>query len=231
MIVERINDTHHSAAPCRRGERLGVEECVAARHVLFHLADGPCTYTNVPKLQDISTMGEVLSTLRIRVERTGDDTIEIVRRGSIVRGPHDLVESMRPPSGARPALAKFGRAKVSLPGGVLSGSDPSICISRPWQDGAEINLSHGYVIARTNGRLKVPPSCRQNYGGRHREHPHGGCACGRSTIIRALPRSPGGRPRSCPQHHGCAHMRRGRNHHHRGVESLSERITGSSRIG
>lgn len=121
------------------------------------LADGPCTYTNVPKLRDISTMGEVLSTLGMRVERTGDDTIEIDPAGiRSCEAPYDLVKSMRASILVLgPLLAKFGRAKVSLPGGCAIGVRPiDMHLKALARMGAEINLSHGYVMARTNGRLK-----------------------------------------------------------------------------
>ncbi len=120
------------------------------------LADGPCTYTNVPKLRDISTMGEVLSTLGMRVERTGD-TIEIDPAGiRSCEAPYDLVKSMRASILVLgPLLAKFGRAKVSLPGGCAIGVRPiDMHLKALARMGAEINLSHGYVMARTNGRLK-----------------------------------------------------------------------------
>jgi len=121
------------------------------------LADGPCTYTNVPELRDIRTMGEVLSTLGMRVQRIGDDTVEIDPAGiRSCEAPYDLVKSMRASILVLgPLLAKFGRAKVSLPGGCAIGVRPiDMHLKALAKMGAEINLSHGYVMARTNGRLK-----------------------------------------------------------------------------
>jgi UDP-N-acetylglucosamine 1-carboxyvinyltransferase len=121
------------------------------------LADGPCTYTNVPKLRDIKTMSDVLSTLGMKVQRTGDDTVEIDPAGiRSCEAPYDLVKSMRASILVLgPLLAKFGRAKVSLPGGCAIGVRPiDMHLKALARMGAEINLSHGYVMARTNGRLK-----------------------------------------------------------------------------
>lgn len=121
------------------------------------LADGPCTYTNVPRLQDIKTMGEVLATLGMNVVRTGEDTMEIDPTGIVsCEAPYDLVKSMRASILVLgPLLAKFGAAKVSLPGGCAIGVRPiDMHLKALAKMGAEINLSHGYVMARTNGRLK-----------------------------------------------------------------------------
>jgi len=121
------------------------------------LADGPCSYTNVPRLQDISTMEKVLSTLGMNVVRTGEDAIDIDPAGiNAFEAPYDLVKSMRASILVLgPLLAKFGRAKVSLPGGCAIGVRPiDMHLKALAKMGAEINLSHGYVMAGVNGRLK-----------------------------------------------------------------------------
>lgn len=121
------------------------------------LADGPCSYTNVPRLQDISTMEKVLSTLGMNVIRTGEDAIDIDPAGiDAFEAPYDLVKSMRASILVLgPLLAKFGRAKVSLPGGCAIGVRPiDMHLKALAKMGAEINLSHGYVMAGVNGRLK-----------------------------------------------------------------------------
>ena len=121
------------------------------------LADGRCTYSNVPRLHDIKTMGDVLSTLGMSVKRTASDTVEIDPGGiSSCEAPYDLVKSMRASILVLgPLLAKFGQAKVSLPGGCAIGVRPiDMHLKALAKMGAEINISHGYVMARTNGRLK-----------------------------------------------------------------------------
>ncbi|MFY9397084.1 MAG: UDP-N-acetylglucosamine 1-carboxyvinyltransferase [Desulfomonilia bacterium] len=121
------------------------------------LAEGPCIYDNVPRLQDIRTMGEVLSTMGMRVTRSEDGLLEIDPAGiETCEAPYDLVKSMRASILVLgPLLARFGRAKVSLPGGCAIGVRPiDMHLKALAKMGAEINLSHGYVIASVSGRLK-----------------------------------------------------------------------------
>lgn len=121
------------------------------------LAERLCTYTNVPKLLDITTIGKVLETLGMKVSRTASDTIEIDPRGlSSTEAPYDLVKSMRASILVLgPLLAKFGEAKVSLPGGCAIGVRPvDLHLKALAKMGADINLSHGFVMASVNGRLK-----------------------------------------------------------------------------
>ena len=126
------------------------------------LAEGPCIYDNVPRLQDIRTMGEVLSTMGMRVTRSEDGLLEIDPAGiETCEAPYDLVKSMRASILVLgPLLARFGRAKVSLPGGCAIGVRPiDMHLKALAKMGAEINLSHGYVIASVTGGSKRGPSC------------------------------------------------------------------------
>lgn len=121
------------------------------------LADGPCTYTNVPDLLDINTIGKVLGTLGVKVSRTGDGTIEVdPTRVSSWEAPYDLVKSMRASiTVLGPLLAKYKEAKVSQPGGCAIGVRPiDLHLKALAKMGADINLSHGFVMAKVDGRLK-----------------------------------------------------------------------------
>ncbi len=121
------------------------------------LAERPCTYTNVPRLLDITTIGKVLETLGMKVSRTAHDTMQIDPEGlSSKEAPYDLVKSMRASILVLgPLLAKFGEAKVSLPGGCAIGVRPvDLHLKALAKMGADINLSHGFVMASVNGRLK-----------------------------------------------------------------------------
>ncbi len=121
------------------------------------LADSPCTYTNVPKLLDITTIGRVLETLGLKVARTAEDTVEIdPSRVSSFEAPYDLVKSMRASILVLgPLLAKYRKAKVSLPGGCAIGVRPvDLHLKALTKMGADIKVSHGYVMAHIKGRLK-----------------------------------------------------------------------------
>ncbi|HNY65902.1 MAG TPA: UDP-N-acetylglucosamine 1-carboxyvinyltransferase [Deltaproteobacteria bacterium] len=121
------------------------------------LADGPCTYTNVPKLLDITTIGHVLETLGVKFTRTDDTTIEVDPTNvTSWEAPYDLVKSMRASiTVLGPLLAKYREAKVSQPGGCAIGVRPiDLHLKALAKMGADINLSHGYVMAKVDGRLK-----------------------------------------------------------------------------
>ncbi len=118
------------------------------------LADEKCSYTNVPRLMDIDTIAKVLCRLGVRVEKPGEGTI-IVDPTDIesFEAPYELVKSMRASILVLgPLLAKFGRAKVSLPGGCAIGVRPiDLHLKAFAKMGADIELSHGYVMATAQG--------------------------------------------------------------------------------
>ncbi|HQG30700.1 MAG TPA: UDP-N-acetylglucosamine 1-carboxyvinyltransferase [Deltaproteobacteria bacterium] len=121
------------------------------------LADGPCTYTNVPNLLDIATIGKVLGTLGVEVNRIGADTVQVdPTKVSSWEAPYDLVKSMRASiTVLGPLLAKYREAKVSQPGGCAIGVRPiDLHLKALAKMGADISLSHGFVMARVDGRLK-----------------------------------------------------------------------------
>jgi UDP-N-acetylglucosamine 1-carboxyvinyltransferase len=114
------------------------------------LADGLCTYTNVPRLMDISTICAVLSKLGIKADRSELNTVVLDPEGvNAFEAPYDLVKSMRASILVLgPLLAKYGKAKVSLPGGCAIGVRPiDMHLKAFAKMGAAIELSHGYVMA------------------------------------------------------------------------------------
>ncbi|MBN2297337.1 MAG: UDP-N-acetylglucosamine 1-carboxyvinyltransferase [Deltaproteobacteria bacterium] len=118
------------------------------------LADDICTYTNIPALRDISTITEVLSTLGMGIERPCNGCIVIdPRTTSSYEAPYELVKSMRASILVLgPLLAKYKKAKVSLPGGCAIGVRPiDMHLKALTKMGANITLSHGYVMAFTEG--------------------------------------------------------------------------------
>lgn len=115
------------------------------------LADGPVSVGNVPHLQDVTTMIELLGRMGVRV--TVDDKMRVEVDASTIRecvAPYELVRTMRASIVVLgPLLARFGRADVSLPGGCAIGARPvNIHVAGLQAMGAEIHIENGYIRAR-----------------------------------------------------------------------------------
>ncbi len=111
----------------------------------------PVTLTNVPGLQDVATMLKLIRNMGVGVERSSDGTVSVdASRLSSPEAPYELVKTMRASVLALgPLLARFGRARVSLPGGCAIGSRPVDQHIKGLQAmGAEIVVEHGYMIAK-----------------------------------------------------------------------------------
>jgi UDP-N-acetylglucosamine 1-carboxyvinyltransferase len=111
----------------------------------------PVTLTNVPRLQDVSTMLKLIRNMGVGVEQSADGAVT-VNAGSLTspEAPYELVKTMRASVLALgPLLARFGEATVSLPGGCAIGSRPvDQHIKGLAAMGAEIVVEHGYMIAK-----------------------------------------------------------------------------------
>jgi UDP-N-acetylglucosamine 1-carboxyvinyltransferase len=111
------------------------------------------TLRNVPGLQDVSTMLKLIRNMGVQTERSasapGTVTLDA---GSLTspEAPYELVKTMRASVLALgPLLARFGQARVSLPGGCAIGSRPVDQHIKGMQAmGAEIAVEHGYMLAR-----------------------------------------------------------------------------------
>ncbi len=124
----------------------------AALPVLFAtlLHAGRSQVYNVPALQDIRTTCQLLETLGVKAELDGSAiTIDATDVPS-VEAPYDQVRKMRASVLALgPLLARFGRARVSLPGGCAIGERPIDQHLKGFEAmGATIELEHGYIEAR-----------------------------------------------------------------------------------
>jgi len=121
------------------------------------LTDDAVTVRNLPHLNDITTMIELLGCMGVEV-MIGEDMSVEVRAGTIrnCTAPYELVKTMRASILVLgPLLAHFGEANVSLPGGCAIGSRPIDLHIRGLEAmGADIAVEDGYVKARMNGRLK-----------------------------------------------------------------------------
>jgi UDP-N-acetylglucosamine 1-carboxyvinyltransferase len=112
------------------------------------LTDRKTTLRHVPKLSDVRTMVQLLEGLGCKVE--GDRTMTIdpagVAKGPL-EAPYEMVKTMRASVTVMgPLLARYGRCRVSLPGGCAIGARP---IDQHLKGlaalGADIQLEHGYV--------------------------------------------------------------------------------------
>ncbi|HET6343561.1 MAG TPA: UDP-N-acetylglucosamine 1-carboxyvinyltransferase, partial [Myxococcota bacterium] len=113
------------------------------------LAEGESVLTGVPDLADVRTLGQVLEHMGARVHHERDgfhcDATELPRQ----EAPYELVRTMRASILVLgPLLTRFGRAKVSLPGGCAIGARPIDQHLKGLERlGASIEIEHGYVVA------------------------------------------------------------------------------------
>lgn len=124
------------------------------------LSGEPLTLTNLPRLADISTMSKLLEQHGVAVAESDDGAggrTMTFDAGSVDNtvAPYDLVRRMRASVLVLgPLVARFGEAKVSLPGGCAIGTRPvDLHIQGLEQLGAEIELEGGYMTARAPNGL------------------------------------------------------------------------------
>ncbi|MFY0664605.1 MAG: UDP-N-acetylglucosamine 1-carboxyvinyltransferase [Natronospirillum sp.] len=122
------------------------------------LTDEPVTLRNLPHLNDITTMIELLVCMGVEVLINEDMSVQI-NAGTLkdCTAPYSLVKTMRASILVLgPLLAHFGEANVSLPGGCAIGSRPVDLHIRGMEAlGGEITMEDGYIKARSKGRLKA----------------------------------------------------------------------------
>ena len=111
----------------------------------------PVHLLNVPRLQDVATMRRLLDNMGVQSQTHGERGGMSFQAVDSVKpeAPYELVKTMRASVLALgPLLARFGRAKVSLPGGCAIGSRPvDQHIKGLMAMGAEIVVEHGYMVA------------------------------------------------------------------------------------
>lgn len=134
----------------------GAKNAVLAVMAAALLADGVSEITNAPHLKDMKTMSDVLRVIGCRIDG-GSHTLHIDTRGvNHLEAPYELVKTMRASFYVLgPLVSRFGRCRVSLPGGCAWGPRPvDIHLKGLEALGATINVTHGYVEAVCEGRLK-----------------------------------------------------------------------------
>ena len=113
--------------------------------------DSPSCLEEVPALDDVHTLTEVLVQLGVKAEFNPDKNTLKVDCSNIAscEAPYDLVRKMRASFLIiGPLLARYGKAKISLPGGCAIGTRPIDLHLKGFEAlGAEINIGHGFIEA------------------------------------------------------------------------------------
>lgn len=134
------NATHHLHAQVERAALLTTE---------------PVTFTNVPRLNDVSTLLRLLEQMGVKVSRDGDAVTLDASGVDKPMASYEMVKTMRASILVLgPLVARFGEAQVSLPGGCAIGARPVDQHIKGLQAmGAAVSVEHGYVHAKVP-RLK-----------------------------------------------------------------------------
>jgi len=119
------------------------------------LAPGKYDISRVPALKDVLTMGRLLSNMGARFAHSGQQATLDTSGVNNPEAPYDLVKTMRASVLVLcPLVARYGKARVSLPGGCAIGARPiNLHVAGLEKMGARISLDEGYVTA-TAKRLK-----------------------------------------------------------------------------
>ncbi|MBF0388903.1 MAG: UDP-N-acetylglucosamine 1-carboxyvinyltransferase [Desulfamplus sp.] len=120
------------------------------------LVQGAVDYTNIPDLMDIKSIKSLLQDLGANIESSGSRVRIDASPIHKIEAEYDLVRKMRASILVLgPLVARFGHARVSLPGGCAIGARPvDLHLKGLEALGAKISIEHGYIEATTEGRLK-----------------------------------------------------------------------------
>ena len=120
--------------------------------------DTPSKLEEVPALDDVHTLTAVLEQLGVKAEFNADKHTLLVDGSKIdsCEAPYDLVRKMRASFLIiGPLLARYGKARISLPGGCAIGTRPIDLHLKGFEAlGAEINIGHGFIEASAPEGLK-----------------------------------------------------------------------------
>ena len=133
----------------------GAKNAVLAVMAAALLADGVSEITNVPHLKDMKTMSDVLRVIGCHISGEAHVLKIDTRQADHLEAPYELVKTMRASFYVLgPLVARFGRCRVSLPGGCAWGPRPvDLHLKGLEALGAKITLTRGYVEATCDGRL------------------------------------------------------------------------------
>ena len=123
------------------------------------LSEEPLTLTNAPRLSDMKTMAELLTSLGAEINQLQDGKVQVMSAHGAINttADYDIVRKMRASNLVLgPLLAREGHAIVSLPGGCAIGARPmDIHTNGLEKMGASIELKDGYLHAKAaGGKLK-----------------------------------------------------------------------------
>ncbi|WP_018986670.1 UDP-N-acetylglucosamine 1-carboxyvinyltransferase [Methylophilus methylotrophus] len=115
------------------------------------LAETPLTLTGVPELRDVASTLKLLDTMGVKVSKEGGHVTLDASDVASFEATYDMVKTMRASILVLgPLLARFGTARVSLPGGCAIGSRPvDLHIKGLQAMGAAMHITHGYIQAST----------------------------------------------------------------------------------
>ena len=115
------------------------------------LAETPLHLTSLPALKDVESSLKLLEMLGVKVARTGANVSLDASEITSFEATYEMVKTMRASILVLgPLLARFGTARVSLPGGCAIGSRPvDLHIKGLLAMGAAIHITHGYIQAST----------------------------------------------------------------------------------
>ena len=115
------------------------------------LAETPLHLSSIAALKDIDTTIKLLDTMGVKIERNGDKVTLDASEVASFEATYEMVKTMRASILVLgPLLARFGTARVSLPGGCAIGSRPvDLHIKGLQAMGAAIHITHGYIQAST----------------------------------------------------------------------------------
>lgn len=115
------------------------------------LAETPLILTGVPDLRDVASTLTLLDTMGVKVSKDGDRVVLDAGDVASFEATYEMVKTMRASILVLgPLLARFGTARVSLPGGCAIGSRPvDLHIKGLQAMGAAMHITHGYIQAST----------------------------------------------------------------------------------
>jgi len=115
------------------------------------LAETPLHLSSVAALKDIDTTIKLLDTMGVKISRNADKVTLDASEVASFEATYEMVKTMRASILVLgPLLARFGTARVSLPGGCAIGSRPvDLHIKGLQAMGAAIHITHGYIQAST----------------------------------------------------------------------------------
>ncbi|TAH60015.1 MAG: UDP-N-acetylglucosamine 1-carboxyvinyltransferase [Gottschalkiaceae bacterium] len=114
------------------------------------LSQETCTLEDIPALDDVDVISEVLAALGVDINRHNKNILEInSSKITNIEAPYELMRKMRASFLVMgPLLARMGKARISLPGGCAIGTRPIDLHLKGFKAlGANIEVGHGYVEA------------------------------------------------------------------------------------